>query len=149
VNIFVQIINNKYIIIPLFAWFIAQSIKVIYIIITMKKLDLTRFVGSGGMPSSHSAFVVAMSAMIGGHYGVDTPLFALSAAFSLVVMYDACGVRRAAGKQAEALNKLIHHINDPKQFNEDLKELIGHTPFQVIMGAVLGIVVACVFLIKW
>ena len=137
-NFFQAFFSNKAIIIPAIAWFIAQTMKVVAVIYNEKKIDFTRFIGSGGMPSSHSAFVVSLTTVIGKNYGWDSEMFAVSLAVALVVMYDAAGVRRAAGKQAKVLNKLILH-NDKISFDEDLKELLGHTPFEVIMGAVLGI----------
>src|SRR5690554_40081 len=106
-------------------------------------MDFTRFVGSGGMPSSHSSFSMALTTTIGKMYNWDSPLFAVSLAFALIVMYDAAGVRRAAGKQAIILNKIIHDIHENKKLTEErLKELIGHTPIEVFMGALLGILVA-------
>ncbi|RCX16805.1 hypothetical protein DFR58_10930 [Anaerobacterium chartisolvens] len=137
-DFFIKIFSNKAIIVPVIAWFIAQSIKVVSVIITQRKVDFTRFIGSGGMPSSHAAFVVSLATVTGRIKGWDSVEFAISLALSLVVMYDAAGVRRAAGKQAQALNKLIYSQNEV-QFDESLKELLGHTPFQVIMGAALGI----------
>src|SRR5690242_2832192 len=111
--------SNKAITIPVLAWFIAQSIKVISVIVKENKLDFTRFVGSGGMPSSHAAFMVSLATVIGKTYGWDSGMFAISVAIALIVMYDAAGVRRAAGKQAEVLNKIIfeHKID----FDDTLK----------------------------
>ncbi len=139
-DFFIKIFSNKAIIIPVISWFIAQSVKVVSVIITQRRIDFTRFIGSGGMPSSHAAFVVSLATVAGRSKGWDSVEFAISLALSLVVMYDAAGVRRAAGKQAQALNKLIYSQNDV-QFDESLKELLGHTPFQVIMGAALGILI--------
>ena len=141
-----DIISNKAIVIPIIAWFIAQLLKVIDVIIKEKKLDFTRFISSGGMPSAHTSFIVSLTAVIGKNYGVASGEFAISLAVALIVMYDAAGVRRAAGKQAEVLNKLIFSYNNDKiQFNENLKELIGHTPFEVVIGAVLGGIIGIFF----
>lgn len=138
-----EIIQNKALIIAVVAWFIAQALKVIITLLQDKKMDFTRFVGSGGMPSSHSSFSMALTTTIGKMYNWDSPLFAVSLAFALVVMYDAAGVRRAAGKQAYLLNKIIHDIHENRKITEErLKELIGHTPIEVFMGALLGILVA-------
>jgi len=98
---------------------------------------------SGGMPSSHTSFVVSLSIMVGLHSGFDSILFAISATFSAVIMYDATGVRQHAGKQAAVLNMLIENLNDPNiSLEKKLKELLGHTPKQVMAGAALGVVVA-------
>lgn len=123
-------------------WISAQLIKVLLVLIQSKKLDFTRLVGSGGMPSSHSSFVVALAVSVGKYQGLSSPLFALAFAFALVVMYDAAGVRRAAGQQAKILNRLMeeHEVLDAKK----LKELLGHTPLEVLCGAVLGAVIGLV-----
>ena len=102
-----KIIYNKYLYIPLVVWFCIQSFKVIYELVVTKKFNFKRILGAGGMPSSHTAVVTTISTMIGRFEGFDTSIFALAVIFSLVVMYDAAGVRRAAGKQARLLNKII------------------------------------------
>lgn len=99
-NTFNQFIQNKYIYIPFLLWFFIQLYKVLYDLITTKKFNFKRIIGAGGMPSSHSAIVVSLATLIGKYQGVDTPIFALALIMAFVVMYDACGVRRAAGKQA-------------------------------------------------
>ena len=135
-------INNKYLYIPLIVWFSIQVFKVISELITTKKFNFKRIMGAGGMPSSHSAVVTTVATMIGKDVGVDTPLFALSVAFALIVMYDAAGVRRAAGKQARLLNKIVETPGlSGVQVQEKLVEVLGHTPLQVIVGAIIGIVV--------
>ncbi len=125
----------------LFAWFVAQVIKVILDLILLRKFDVKRFVSSGGMPSSHSAMVVACTVAIGKLYGIGAPVFALSTVFSAVVMYDACNVRRSAGDTARLVNQLLAHVErlTAEDFAEDLKEVMGHTPLQVLMGALLGL----------
>ena len=127
----------------LLAWFLAQLIKVLLDLILLRKFDAQRLISSGGMPSSHSAMVVACTVAIGKIYGVDTASFALSAVFAAVVMYDACNVRRSAGDTARLVNQLLAHIEKltAEDFAEDLKEVMGHTPLQVIMGALLGLTV--------
>ncbi|AEV68657.1 divergent PAP2 family protein [Acetivibrio clariflavus] len=135
------IINNRTITVPMFAWFLAQLLKVINVLVSSKKIDFTRFIGSGGMPSSHSAFIVSLTTVVAKIKGIDSVEFGISLAVSLIVMYDAAGVRRAAGKQAKVLNQLIHSHNDKVQFDEKLKELLGHSPFEVFMGALLGILI--------
>ena len=122
------------------AWLVAQILKGLLSLIRHKKMDFRRFVGAGGMPSSHSAFVSALATGVGLTDGWDSTNFALALVFSLVVMYDAAGVRLAASKQARVLNKMVQELFDEREFHhERLKELIGHTPVEVIVGAVLGI----------
>lgn len=145
-NNFLGIIQNKYIYVPLLLWFFIQSYKVIYDLITTKKFNFKRIMGAGGMPSSHSAVVAGLATLIGKYQGVDTPIFAVSLIVAFVVMYDACGVRRAAGKQAELLNKLIETPGlTGVQVSERLVEVLGHTPVQVFVGALIGVIAGLVF----
>ncbi len=138
-----QILLNTYLQIAFVSWFIAQLLKVIITFIIFKKIDIKRMWGSGGFPSSHTSSVVALTTAIGIIDGFATNLFAISLVFSMVVMYDASGVRRAVGKQAKIINTMLLNISEKKSVdNKALKELIGHTPFEVIGGALLGIVVA-------
>jgi hypothetical protein len=132
----------EYIIVPMLVWFFIQLFKVIYDLVKTKKFNFKRILGAGGMPSSHSAVVTALTTMIGKDYGTDSAIFALSLIFSFVVMYDAAGVRRAAGKQATLLNKIIDTpgLSD-LEVQERLVEVLGHTPIQVFIGAVIGILV--------
>lgn len=141
---FFDILQNRIVVVSLTAWFLAQTIKVVYYLFKEKKLDFRRFVESGGMPSSHTAFVISMTTAIGKVEGFQSSLFAVALTFSLVVMYDAAGVRRAAGKQAEVLNELLEHFLHHKKMNKPvkLKELLGHTPIEVFFGGILGIVIA-------
>ena len=139
-NILGDVIRNNTITVPVLAWFAAQLIKVVSKMIREKKFDFTLFVSSGGMPSSHSSFTVSLAVVLGKNYGWNSGLFGLSVAFALIVMYDAAGVRRAVGRQAKVLNKLIHTHLDRLQLEQKLKELVGHTPLEVFMGALLGIV---------
>ena len=124
----------------IFAWFIAQVLKTLINLVVNRSFDFRRMLGSGNMPSSHSAFVCAATAAIGQICGWRDPLFSLSAAVALVVMYDACNVRRAAGEQAKLLNYIREHWEDlPEEFQgKKLNEHLGHTLPQVIMGALLG-----------
>lgn len=125
----------------LFAWFLAQAVKVVLYAFLARKLDLGRFVSSGGMPSSHSALAVACTAAIGKLYGMNGPYFALAVILSAVVMYDACNVRRSAGDTARLVNQLLAHVEKltAEDFADDLREVMGHTPLQVLMGALLGL----------
>lgn len=136
----------KYVIIPISIWFLIQISKVITDLIKNKKLNIKRFMGAGGMPSSHSAVVTSLATLIGKHEGFDTPVFGLSLIFACVVMYDAAGIRRAAGKHASMINKIMenHSMKEIKS-NEKLAEVLGHTPFQVLVGAILGIIVGIIF----
>ncbi len=128
----------------LLSLFMAQFIK----IFTTYPFDFTRIVGSGGMPSSHAAFVSTLSTLVGLKYGFNSDLFAIVAVFSLIIIYDASGVRRAVGEQANVINRLIKHLDitrlerDKELLKKDLKELIGHTPFEVLAGTLLGVIVA-------
>ena len=125
----------------LLAWFLAQLIKVMLDLVLLGRLDVRRFFSSGGMPSSHSALVVACTAAIGKLTGVQGPLFALAVILSAVVMYDACNVRRSAGDTARLVNKLLQHMEQltAEDLADNLKEVMGHTPLQVLMGALLGL----------
>ena len=134
--------KNKYIYIPLIVWFSIQTFKVIHDLIKTKKFNFKRIMGAGGMPSSHSAVVTCIASMIGKNVGFDTPMFAMALVFAMIVMYDAAGVRRAAGKQARLLNKIVETPGlSSVEVQEKLVEVLGHTPLQVIIGATIGIVV--------
>ena len=135
-----EIFNNNAITLPVFSWFLAQFYKFLHCLVVNKRIDFMKFVSSGGMPSSHSAISVCLATIMGMQYGFGSGIFAFSVVFALVVMADAAGVRRAAGKQAALLNKLA---NSTKEFRaeKDLKELLGHTPVEVFAGAALGILV--------
>ena len=144
-NNIIGFIQNKYIYIPFFLWFSIQLFKVIYDLVTTKKFNFKRIMGAGGMPSSHSAIVTGLATLIGKYEGVDTPIFALALIVAFVVMYDACGVRRAAGKQAALLNKIIETPGlTGFQVSERLVEVLGHTPVQVFVGALLGVIVGII-----
>lgn len=145
-NIFMQIITNKFIYVPFLTWFAIQLFKVIWDLVTTKKFNFKRILGAGGMPSSHSAVVCSLATLIGRSNGFESPLFALSVIFAFIVMYDAAGVRRAAGKQAQLLNKLVETPGlSGVQVSEKLVEVLGHTPFQVLVGAIIGIIVGTIF----
>ena len=138
-------ITNKYLYVPFLVWLCIQIFKVIYDLVTTKKFNFKRIIGAGGMPSSHSAIVVSLATLIGKYQGVDTPIFALALIMAFVVMYDACGVRRAAGKQAALLNKIIETPGlTGVQVSERLVEVLGHTPVQVFVGALLGVIVGII-----
>ena len=132
----------KYIIVPFFVWFGIQLFKFIYDLVKSKKFNFKRLMQAGGMPSSHSGVVVSLTTMIGKNVGINSPLFAVALIFSFIVMYDAAGVRRAAGKQAKLLNKIVETPGlTSLQVSERLVEVLGHTPVQVIVGAAIGVIV--------
>lgn len=133
------------------AWALAQIIKFVITLITKRKLDWRHILSSGGMPSSHSAFVCACAAAMGYMYGWTSPAFTISAVVAIVVMYDASNVRRAAGEQAKILNYIMDHWTEmkPAIFGKELKEFLGHTPFQVLMGGLLGILVGLAGAYLW
>lgn len=144
-EIFTQIYENKYLIIPLLTWFCIQLYKVIYDTITQKKFNWKRFLQSGGMPSSHSAVVMVLTVLIGKYEGFNSPIFALALLFSIIVMYDALTVRRAAGEHAKLLNKIVKTKNmNEVESNGVLAENLGHTPKQVIIGAIIGIIIGII-----
>ena len=145
-NILNEILHNKFLWVPFFTWLSIQIFKVIYDSISSKKLNLRRLFGAGGMPSSHTAIVMAITIMIGKEIGFGSFAFAASLIFSLIVMYDAAGVRRAAGKQAQILNKIVETPGLSNiQVQEKLVEVLGHTPIQVFVGAVIGVIVGFIF----
>lgn len=132
----------KYIIVPFIVWFGIQLFKFIYDLVKSKKFNFKRLMQAGGMPSSHSGVVVSLTTMIGKNVGINSPLFAVALIFSFIVMYDAAGVRRAAGKQAKLLNKIVETPGlTGLQVSERLVEVLGHTPVQVVVGAAIGVVV--------
>ena len=133
-QIMIDILNNRCMWVPFFLWLAIQLFKFFYEWIVNKKIDFHRLLGAGGMPSSHSAVVCSL--------GYGSPEFAMAVILALIVMYDACGVRRAAGKQASILNKIIRTPGLTNlEVQEKLTEALGHSPTQVFVGALLGILV--------
>ncbi|TRU35456.1 MAG: divergent PAP2 family protein [Microcystis aeruginosa Ma_MB_F_20061100_S20] len=147
---FQQVLHNQILLISLLACFTAQGLKALIELIRDGKVSLRYLVSSGGMPSAHSALVGALATGVGLQMGWSSAEFAIAALFAIIVMYDAAGVRQAAGKQARILNQIIDEMfQGGKEFNEErLKELIGHTPFQVLVGLSLGIGIAIVMLCR-
>ena len=140
---FMDVGDNQMFLTVLFAWLVAQTIKVITGIIRFRRFNFKWFVGTGGMPSSHAATVSALAASVGFIYGFSSPLFAFAFFFAFIIMFDAQGVRRQSGRQAEVLNKIIEDIYLNRGVNQErLMELLGHTPVQVFIGAAIGIVIA-------
>jgi acid phosphatase family membrane protein YuiD len=142
---FSDILDNHVLVVAVVACLTAQGLKAVIEFLRHRKLNLRVMVETGGMPSAHSALVTALAFGMGQTLGWASPAFAATSVFSIIVMYDAAGVRQAAGKQAKVLNQIIDELFQEKpEFNEDrLKELLGHTPFQVIAGSALGAAISC------
>jgi acid phosphatase family membrane protein YuiD len=147
-NVMKQITSNQVLVCACFGWLVAQFLKTLIDMWYNKSFSPERLYGSGGMPSSHSATVCALTTSAAYCYGLQSFQFAVCFVLSVIVMYDAMGVRRETGKQAKLLNMIMEQdfwkFDNPDAFQEKLKELVGHTPLQVLMGAILGIVVALV-----
>lgn len=127
--------------VAILSWGTAQIIKLLITFIQDKKWDFRKLVSAGGMPSSHSSFVTALTIGIGQVEGYHTSLFAASAVLSFIVMYDATGVRWHSGQQAAVINKIVKMLQNPNiKLETQLKEILGHTPLQVFAGAILGII---------
>ena len=142
----VKILKNDVFWITLFTGFFAQTLKFIIYWIKDKRPNFEWLFTTGGMPSSHSASVMCLSTMVGIRAGFDSLLFGVTLYFSLIIMYDAAGLRRAAGEQAKIINTLIKEFGEGKGIaNTKLKELLGHTPKEVITGALLGILIGVLF----
>lgn len=144
-DVFIEIIRNKLLMTTISAWAIAQTVKVTIGSIREKRFDFRWFVGTGGMPSSHATGASCLATAIGFQYGFSSVYFALAASFAIVVMFDAQGVRRATGRQARILNKITEDIYWRGRIDEGrLRELVGHTPVEVIGGFLLGVLIAIV-----
>ncbi len=127
-------------------WALAQTIKIILGIVREKRFNFRWLVSTGGMPSTHSAAVSALTTVVGFYYGVGSIPFAMSLVFSLIIMFDAAGVRRNVGKQASILNNILDDIYANREIGEEkLKELLGHTPIEVFVGAAIGFLVVVIF----
>ena len=141
------VLNNRILIASAFGWLTAQIIKTIIYVIVHKDFNPERLLGDGGMPSSHSATVMALVTSTAFYYGADTFEFAVSAIMALIVMHDAMGVRRETGKQAKVINNMMDWLTEMSSDippEEKLKEFVGHSPTQVFFGALLGILVGVV-----
>jgi len=136
---------NNIIIVPVCAWALAQFIKVLAGLIRKRQIDLRYVVSSGGMPSSHSATVSALATSVAMVEGIGSVAFGISVILAIIVMYDAAGVRQSVGRQSIILNRIIAELRDRRPIAElerDLRVFIGHTPFQVIVGSAMGIIMA-------
>ena len=135
----------NYLLAPLVAWTIAQAAKLLLTSYRQRRLNLRVLAETGGMPSSHSAIVMGLTTAVGKYAGITSAPFAIALIFTFVVMYDAAGLRRAAGRQAEVLNRLVEDLVHMRGVQElRLRELLGHTPFEVIVGAAIGLVVGVI-----
>jgi len=144
-SFFPEIFQNRILLTTLAVWFLAQSTKVLLGVIKEKRFNFRWFIGTGGMPSSHAAGASALATAVGLEYGFNSPLFAVAAAFAMVTMFDAQGVRRATGYQATILNKMMDDIYWKGQIEEQrLKELVGHTPIEVLAGFIFGVACAMI-----
>lgn len=139
---------NYVLMVSLTGWLVAQVLKTLVDFIIMKEINWERMVGDGGMPSAHSATVTSMAVAMGRYCGISSPLFAMAAIMAIIVMHDAMGVRRETGEQAKVLNKMLEEWmdmlggqNSSLMDMKHLKEMVGHTPLQVMFGAILGIVI--------
>lgn len=143
-RVLVEISQNRVLLTALLAWCVAQALKVVFTFVSDRKIDIHRMFGLGGMPSSHSAVVCALATGCGINRGFYSVEFAIAAVLATVVMTDAAGVRRAAGKQAMQINLIVKDLIESGHglTYENMKELLGHTPFQVSVGAILGIILA-------
>lgn len=146
-----ELLNNRLLWIPMITWFLVQLFKLIWEIITNRKgkINFKRIIGAGGMPSSHTACMSSLATSIGITEGFGSPLFALATVLCLIVMYDAAGVRRAAGKQARVLNKMIENDGEKINVQEKLVELLGHSPVEVFVGLLVGITMGLILCNIW
>jgi len=140
-----ETITNEVLVIPICAWAIAQLAKTLVALLQGKGFDFRYLVSSGGMPSAHSAVVTALATAVGMTQGFRSVVFSIAVILALIVMYDAAGVRRSVSQQSAVLNRIVHELRLRQhitRLESDIREFIGHTPFQVITGAALGIAVA-------
>lgn len=144
-NFFNQIFHNQILMTAIVSWALAQLIKIIIELIRTHRINWQLIFATGGMPSSHSSLVVALATATGLRQGFDSSLFAIATVLTFVVLYDAQGIRRQAGNQARIINRMLQNVeNAGIKVDKNLKELLGHTPIQVMGGTILGIIVALV-----
>ena len=142
-----SIFQNKVFLATLLGWVTAQSIKIAINCIKERRFNFRWVIGTGGMPSAHSSGVVSLATAVGIQQGFDSTIFIVALVFAVVIAFDAQGVRRATGQQAEILNKIMDDIYWRRKIQEDrLKELIGHSPFEVFVGSIIGIIIAALIM---
>lgn len=147
---FKQILDSPMLWTAIIAWFLAQALKIPIEYILYRRWDWARFFGAGGMPSSHSALVTSAAAAAGLYQGFDSTIFALAVVIAMVVVYDASGVRRQAGIQAQRINVLVAELLKGHPLSqEQLREVIGHTPLETVGGVLLGLLVALGLWLVW
>lgn len=147
-NFVIELLRNEILMSSALSWGLAQVIKTIIHLILTKEFVPERLIGSGGMPSCHSATVCALTTSIVINEGIHSPFFAMSAILAIIVMYDARGVRRETGIQATVINEIIsivEKLGADVTYDEKLKEFVGHTPLQVLVGAILGVIIALIY----
>lgn len=147
-NFVIELLRNEILMSSALSWGLAQVIKTIIHLILTKEFVAERLIGSGGMPSCHSATVCALTTSIVINEGIQSPFFAMSAILAIIVMYDARGVRRETGIQATVINEIIaivEKLGADVTYDEKLKEFVGHTPLQVLVGAILGVIIALIY----
>ncbi len=138
-----DLVRNDTLIAAMVAWWLAQASKLLIMLLRDRKLRLGLLASAGGMPSAHSAVVVSLAARVGMEDGIGSTEFAVALTFAAIVLYDAAGVRRAVSNQARILNRMLEEVRDYQRFSEKrLLELLGHTPFEVFVGSLLGLLVA-------
>ncbi len=152
-NAFYGIFHNHVLILALIAWGLAQALKVPLGYFTSRRWNWAMLLSAGGMPSSHSALVTATAHAIGLYHGFDSPLFGLAVAIAMIVIYDATGIRRQAGKHAELINAMIRDLASGhplrQEHQKQLREVLGHTPLEALGGVILGLAVAQVGYVIW
>jgi len=144
-----KLITNWVLIIPLCSWLAAELIKILVALARGRGLNLSYFIGSGGMPSAHAAMVSSLATSVAITNGFGSPLFAIAVILALIVMYDASAVQQSVGHQSATLNRIILELKRREplvKIEADLRELMGHTQFEIIVGAVLGIAIARIWL---
>ena len=142
-----DLFGNYVLVSAVLGWLIAQVLKIFSGTLSTRKFHIKYMFANGGMPSSHTATVVALTTSLAVSQGFGSPLFAISVILSIIVMNDAFGVRLETGKQATIINRIVNELfsGQPETVNTGLKELVGHTPFQVLMGAIVGLAVALIY----
>lgn len=147
---FLAIFENKVLVAVMLGWFIAQALKVPTEYLRSRRWLWTMFFASGGMPSSHTALMVAGTLSVGLYHGFDNPLFGIAVGVTMIIAHDASGVRRQAGMHAERINLLVEELLKGHMWSEsELKKVIGHTPLEVVGGIILGLLVAIVQFLVW